>query len=80
MKHTIDHKPPFRLSIRELKICFPAFILFCSFITDVHTSVIFKREKNKMESSFDDLLAIVALFTYNVTFIQRNMGAHVTYI
>lgn len=33
-----------------------------------------------MESSFDDLLAIVALFTYNVTFIQKNMGAHVTYI
>lgn len=28
-----------------------------------------------MESSFDDLLAIVALFTYSVKFIMRNVGA-----
>lgn len=33
-----------------------------------------------MESSFDDLLAAVALFTYNVKFIMSNVGTHVTFI
>lgn len=38
-------------------------------------SLVYLEQKNKMESSFDDLLAVVALFTYSVKFIMRNVGA-----